>query len=301
MTAFGNKKTLPAWLCLVLAIVGMTLITGLLNLFFNLFFRIGHISYIHGNAQSLLINEASMLIGVLCTAFMLLRFGENKGMEHLGMSISGKMGDIFMGAMVAFLIMGGGFYILLQTGDIKIKGIHFNTFYFTLNLITCILIALAEEILCRGYMLGRLLRTKINRYLALVIIAAIFMAFHLANNAISTIGLVNLFLAGILLGSTYIFTKNLWFAISLHFLWNFLQGPVLGYSVSGIAPEHPIIKLKRSANIMMNGGNFGFESSLLCTGLMIVFIILIFWVMRNQEHNKQMEEMQYKEDINTAE
>ncbi len=44
--------------------------------------------------------------------------------------------------------------------------------------------------------------------------------------------LLNLFFAGIILGLPFIFTKNLWYSISLHFSWNFFQA-FFGFKVSG--------------------------------------------------------------------
>jgi len=81
-------------------------------------------------------------------------------------------------------------------------------------------------------------------------------------------------LAGILLGSTYIFTKNLWFPISLQLFWNFFQGPVFGYPVSRQKIDS-LLTNKTIGNETMSGGKFGFEGSILCTIITIVSIILI--------------------------
>ena len=86
----------------------------------------------------------------------------------------------------------------------------------------------------------------------------------------------NLLLAGILLGSAYIYTRNLWFAIALHWFWNWLQGPVLGFEVSGNAFGESLLTLDTSAgSALLNGGPFGFEGSLICTVLMLAAIWLI--------------------------
>ncbi len=45
--------------------------------------------------------------------------------------------------------------------------------------------------------------------------------------------MLNLLLAGMLLGASYLYTRNLCFPISLHLFWNWIQGPILGYQVSG--------------------------------------------------------------------
>ena len=78
--------------------------------------------------------------------------------------------------------------------------------------------------------------------------------------------------------TTYIFTKNLWLPISLHLFWNFFQGPVFGYQVSGQKTES-LFHIKTVGNAMIHGGEFGFEGSIICTimnSLAIVLIIVFF-------------------------
>ncbi|NQU54884.1 MAG: CPBP family intramembrane metalloprotease, partial [Bacteroidetes bacterium] len=152
----------------------------------------------------------------------------------------------------------------------------------SISFLLFIVVALNEEIMIRGYVLNNLLSSR-NKYLALVISAIIFTAMHGLNSSLGRIALTNLFLAGILLGSAYIFTKNLWFPISLHLFWNFFQGPVLGYHVSGQQIES-LFSIKLSGNEMLNGGGFGFEGSLVCT-LMLVVVIggIFFYYLRKAE------------------
>ena len=84
-------------------------------------------------------------------------------------------------------------------------------------------------------------------------------------------------LAGMLLGASYLYTRNLCFPISLHLFWNWIQGPILGYQVSGNNFTTSMLTLRMPEENVLNGGAFGFEGSLICTVLMIVFTILIVW------------------------
>ena len=83
----------------------------------------------------------------------------------------------------------------------------------------------------------------------------------------------NLVLAGIFLGIAYIYTKNLWFPIALHFSWNLFQ-TLLGFKVSG-QESYSIIEFNLKENNLINGGEFGFEGSILSVMFQIVFIIVI--------------------------
>ncbi len=88
-------------------------------------------------------------------------------------------------------------------------------------------------------------------------------------------------MAGLLFGLSYIYTKNLWFPIALHFSWNFFQGTVFGFNVSGKETYSLIITKENSFNIW-NGGNFGFEGSILSILFQIFAIGIVFLIFKNR-------------------
>lgn len=98
---------------------------------------------------------------------------------------------------------------------------------------------------------------------------------HVFNPNFSLIAFLNILLAGILIGSTYIYTRNLWFPIALHLFWNWLQGPILGFEVSGGQLGGTLLSLELPEENIINGGAFGFEGSVLCTALIIIAIAII--------------------------
>ncbi len=63
----------------------------------------------------------------------------------------------------------------------------------------------------------------------------------------------------------------------VHFFWNWIQGPVLGYEVSGNRFCEILFSLRLPANNLINGGAFGFEGSLVCTVLATLFTLFIIW------------------------
>ena len=78
-----------------------------------------------------------------------------------------------------------------------------------------------------------------------------------------------------MLGLVFLFTRNLWFAISLHLFWNWIQGSVLGYDVSGTKPMPGLLQISIPENNVWSGGMFGFEGSLVCTFCMLFFIVSV--------------------------
>ncbi|MEJ2055879.1 MAG: CPBP family intramembrane metalloprotease [Calditrichaceae bacterium] len=97
---------------------------------------------------------------------------------------------------------------------------------------------------------------------------------HLFNPSVSLISTINIFLAGILLGIYFIHKGNLWFPIGMHFTWNFFQGPVFGFEVSGMR-TYDIINHDIAGHKLITGGEFGYEGSLIATVAMIVLIVVI--------------------------
>jgi hypothetical protein len=105
----------------------------------------------------------------------------------------------------------------------------------------------------------------------------LFALLHLMNPNVAFLPMLNLVLGGLLLGASYLYTRNLWFPVSLHFFWNWIQGPVLGYEVSGNRFCETLFSLRLPANNLINGGAFGFEGSLVCTVLATLFTLFIIW------------------------
>jgi membrane protease YdiL (CAAX protease family) len=190
--------------------------------------------------------------------------------------------SIIGGILTGFLIMLIGFCLLLLLKQIEIVHIQYRIFDLLLSSGFFIAIAFTEEIAIRGYVLNKLLDTT-SKYTALIISSIIFSLLHALNPNITVLSFINLFLAGIFLGITYIYTKNLWFPIALHFSWNFFQGPVFGFSISGMR-FYSIIVQRPFHNNILNGGTFGFEGSLICVLLQVIGILMVFRIFKN--HNK---------------
>ncbi|MCD8165479.1 MAG: CPBP family intramembrane metalloprotease, partial [Bacteroides sp.] len=179
--------------------------------------------------------------------------------------------DVFLGLFAAIFILGTGFLILLVTDQLEITGYGIDPRILIIGLIQYLLVALSEEILCRGYLLYNLMRIT-NRYAALVITSLIFSILHFFNPDFTFFSFFSIFLAGILLGISYIYTRSLWFSVSLHLFWNYIQGPILGFPVSGSKGSESFLNLHIYEKNIFTGGDFGFEGSLYCILLILVVI-----------------------------
>ena len=200
------------------------------------------------------------LIGVLLLLWILMRFVDKEPFINLGFSLKGKINDIILGMTLGLLLMAVGYTILILLGEIKFIGFNYDLRNIILLFLLFIAVSIAEETYVRGYVLKNLLKS-FNPIISLIISSAIFSLLHFFNPNVNYIALTELFIAGILLGISYVYTKNLWFPIALHLSWNFFQ-VMFGFNVSGM-DTYSLIEFEIIENNNINGGDFGFEGSYL--------------------------------------
>lgn len=210
----------------------------------------------------------------LIVIYFCVRVIDREKIISIGLNILKRSNDIFIGILLGFLIMGFALTILSYTNQIKLLDVNFNAKNIMLLTLLFVNISFSEEILMRGYILRNLLYS-FNPFVALTLSAFIFSIFHGLNPNINFIGFINLFLAGIMLGLSYLYTKNLWFPIALHFSWNFFQS-LFGFNVSGVN-SYSLIEFKIIEPNIMNGGYFGFEGSVLSIIVQAFLILSIFF------------------------
>lgn len=222
-----------------------------------------------------LLNEIPLLFAILASSWLLLK---KNWLVRMGFLWKGHGRDVCWGLLVALSLYLLGFSLLLLTGDIEVMGVSLDVAGLFSSWLLMLLVALAEEAALRGFVLGRMLDVGMNRWLALGISSMLFSLLHLFNPNFAFLPFLNILLAGVMLGVSYIYTRNLWFPVSLHLFWNWLQGSVFGFPVSGNNFGSSLLVLHLPEENLMNGGAFGFEGSLPCTALMLVATFLIWRV-----------------------
>ncbi len=219
---------------------------------------------------------AFMLSQFLCALFAIYifrKFVDKKSFKSLGFELTNYKADLLKGLVWGAALISLGFFALYFSGFITVIDTDFGAIQWLSYIAFFIIVAFNEEILVRGYVLTNLM-ASMNKYWALIVTALLFSVMHLGNDSTSLISTANIFIAGLMLGIYTIHKRNLWFPIAMHFTWNFFQGPVLGFEVSGTKMES-VINQQVSGNPLITGGDFGFEGSLLLTVMMITSTIYI--------------------------
>jgi hypothetical protein len=141
-------------------------------------------------------------------------------------------------------------------------------------------VAIGEEIVSRGFPFQRLVEES-GPWAGQLVLATFFALMHWRNpgmhGATKAWATLNIGLAAILLGFCYLRTRSLAMPIGLHLGWNWAQGSLLGFGVSGTTEVKgawmPVFHGKPE---WLTGGAFGLEASLPCA-LVCGIAILAMW------------------------
>ena len=220
------------------------------------------------------LSETLMLIGIFLSAWIVWHF-RGVSLTGLGRSLAIRKKDLLSGISLAIVLYAVGFGVSLLAGAIEIAGVVFNPSSLLISFVFFLLVAITEEFALRGFVLERMLQGGVNKFWALFLSATLFSLVHIANPNFDFLSFIN-----ILLGSSYIYTRNLCFPIALHWFWNWIQGPVLGYEVSGNKFCDGLLTLHLPEANLINGGAFGFEGSILCMVLMVAGTAVILKMFR---------------------
>ena len=220
-------------------------------------------------------------IGTLLLIWIFCKTIDRKNFPDIGLSLRNQSRNIFYGLFAGFVMMGLGTILLWGTGNLTVNSIHFNLVTILQSILLFTLVSVNEEVFVRGYILPNLM-DSMNRYMALILSSLLFAGLHMLNPGVSFLGVTNIFLAGLLLGVGYIFTKNLWFPLALHFSWNFFQGPIFGFEVSG-NNTNALISQSVNGSEILTGGKFGFEGSFLASILYAIALVIFWFVYSKQE------------------
>lgn len=133
------------------------------------------------------------------------------------------------------------------------------------GLILFTFVALFEETLFRGFLFQRL-RDGLGAGAAQVLLALLFAYAHWNNpgmqGATKAWATLNIALAAVFLGLAYLRTASLALPIGIHLGWNWTQGNVLGFGVSGTTDQHGWLKpVFLGRPDWVTGGAFGLEAS----------------------------------------
>lgn len=277
-----NKGKSQGWKSILKIIIPYLVIVGIFELIGGLIVGLDS-RHMNANSQTsaqLFVTCFMGMVGTLAVVWLFTTKVDKKSFANISFDKTNMVKDIVLGLAMGFVIILSGFSILVLTHQLQFIDIKFNALNLLYSVGIFVFVAVSEEVFTRGYIL-RNLAFSFNKYMALVVSALIFSLMHLANPNANLVGLSIIFLSGLVLGLPYLYTKNLWFPIALHFSWNFFQGPIFGFNVSGLN-FYKLIETKYATANNWNGGEFGFEGSIVAVFFLLCALTAIYFLFRNR-------------------
>ena len=253
-------------------------------------------SILSGSPALRLIGTAAALIAVSLSVGIAGGLLDRRSFADFGFHLNGGWWlDLFFGMALGALLITAIFLMQLSLGWVTVTGTFESLlpgapFALAVLLPSAVFLCVGfyEELLSRGYQLRNaaeglnlpVLGPRNAVLLAWVLSSAFFGYLHASNPNASLSSLVNVALAGLMLGFGYVLTGELAIPIGLHITWNFFQSTVFGFPVSGLQPlGATFLSVKQDGPALWTGGTFGPEGGLLGPAAMILGVLLIaLWV-----------------------
>jgi CAAX protease family protein len=153
---------------------------------------------------------------------------------RLGFSLrAGAPRELLVGFGICVLAWAGIFLVGLALGAIRLEGARpeVGGLIRTLGILTAN--AAFQEVMFRVLILCGLIALFRRPWLAVGFSAILFGLAHAAADGVTAMGLASNALGGIMYGAAFVLTGRIWMPVGLHAGWNWMQGPVLGFNVSG--------------------------------------------------------------------
>jgi len=151
-----------------------------------------------------------------------------------------------------------------------------------------VVVGISEEILSRGYQTRNMAEgfnfggrhPKAALVAAWTVSSLLFGMLHVFNPNSTWISTLNLMLAGMFLGLGLVLTGRLGLPIGLHITWNFFQGNVFGFPVSGNDfTSATFVAIRQGGPQLWTGGAFGPEAGLIgIAAILLGSLLTVLWV-----------------------
>ena len=133
-----------------------------------------------------------------------------------------------------------------------------------------------EEVATRGWLLTRI-AARTNLPLAIAISSSLFGILHLGNSGVTVLSVLNIVLDGVLAGLLFIYTDSIWLVVAQHGTWNYVQGNLLGFQVSGTGADASIFSFAMGTGPdWLTGGEFGAEGSIITTLVLLLSVLIVY-------------------------
>jgi uncharacterized protein len=238
-----------------------------------------------------LVSGVAGLVVAILTVWLAGRFLDRRSFSEFGFRLgAGWWLDLLFGMVLGALLMTAIFLVELGLGWVRVTGAFepHGGAPFVISILfpaaSFVCVGISEEMVSRGYQLKNAaeglnypaLGPRGAILLAWFLSSAFFAMLHANNPNATLISTLNIVLAGLMLGFGYVLSGELAIPIGLHVTWNFFQGAVYGFPVSGLGAFGPtLLATEQGGPDLWTGGPFGPEGGLLIPAVMLLGMSLI--------------------------
>jgi membrane protease YdiL (CAAX protease family) len=219
----------------------------------------------------LILGDGIQLVSVLAATILMSRI-EHRALADYALSLREAFGSqfwhgVFWGLASVSVLLGAihlchGF----DLGSVALSGRGLAG-YALLWAIAFLVVGLFEESVTRAYALFTL-ADGIRFWPAAGLLSGIFGALHLGNGGESWVGALAAALIGLFFCFTVRRTGSLWFAVGLHFAWDYAESFVYSVPDSGVLVTGHLVNSSFQGPAWLTGGTVGPEASV------FVFVII---------------------------
>ncbi len=204
---------------------------------------------------------------------------EKNSLSSLGFVKRNWLKYLAWGILLSLLQMGviALVYQVCGIGTFELNELSLEPILFILGLFPFWLLqGGTEEVATRGWLLTRI-AARTNLPLAIVISSSLFGILHMGNAGVTFLSVLNIILDGVLAGLLFIYTDSIWLVVAQHGTWNYVQGNLLGFQVSGTGADASIFSFTMgSGPDWLTGGAFGAEGSIITTLVLLVSVVIVY-------------------------
>ena len=197
-----------------------------------------------------------------------LGFVKRNWLKYLGWGI--LLSLLQMGVIALVYQVGG-------IGNFELNELSLEPILFILGLFPFWLLqGGTEEVATRGWLLTRI-AARTNLPLAIGISSSLFGILHMGNAGVTLLSVLNIILDGVLAALLFIYTDSIWLVVAQHGTWNYVQGNLLGFQVSGTGADASIFSFTMGDGPdWLTGGAFGAEGSIITTLVLLLSVVIVY-------------------------
>ena len=232
----------------------------------------------------------ALLLAFTISVWVACRYFDKRKFVSLGLEIDKRwIREYLFGFLMGAVIMGIIFTVELAVGWIEFTGFGWEQrlelpylLLFLGNFFAMVLVGFYEELVFRGYQITNMIEgftgNKLSHLkaalLAVMISSTLFGVLHLLNPNASLISTVNIICAGVILAIPFLVIGSMAISIGLHTSWNFFQGSIFDFPVSGTVTQSSLLQMNEVGPDIITGGLFGPEAGLIgVMGILLIFLI----------------------------